>query len=122
VIALRDGKVVVTGPVMRAAAGDAFQSLLGSRDVGAPIMIDSRTAWARADHVLLATVRPNGLSARHIWPARIESMLPERNSSYLVVLGATGGALRARVTQAAAAELGLRVGGDVWAIVKAHSL
>ena len=126
VIGLRAGKVVAAGPLAQTAARAAFQTLLDARDVGAPVKIASArglaATWVRADHVLLANAPPSGLSARHIWPARISELIAEDAQSILVRIDSESGPLTARITPAAAIELALAPGGNVWAVVKAHSL
>ncbi|MFT3728185.1 MAG: ATP-binding cassette domain-containing protein [Terricaulis sp.] len=126
VIGLQAGKVVAAGPLINAAAGDSFQALLDARDTGAPVQIEPRAeappVWVRADNVLLARSAPSGLSARYVWPARLDQLTPESEKSVLVRLTTETGPLWSRITHAAAAELDLTAGAQVWAIVKAHSL
>jgi molybdate transport system ATP-binding protein len=125
-IGLDVGRVVAAGPLITAATSNGFQTLLDARDTGAPVKIkgggEAPMAWVRADNVLLARVAPSGLSARHVWPAQIDALTQETETSVLIRMRADSGILFARVTPAAAAELELARGGDVWAIVKAHSL
>lgn len=126
VIALGNGRIVATGPVPEATNRSEFQALLDPSDQGAPVTVMSgkgmASVWVRADHVLLANVAPVGLSARHIWEVNVAAVTPEASGSVMVQLSGVAGALRARVTQAAAEELALAPGAKVWAIVKAHAL
>jgi molybdate transport system ATP-binding protein len=126
-IALDAGRIAAAGPMMHVSSSDAFQALLDQRDSGAAVTLpttagDTSTVWMRADHVLLANAPPSGLSARHVWQARIIGLVPESRSSILVRLESASGLLRARVTPAAVSELGLAPGGIAWAIVKAHAI
>jgi len=127
VIGLRAGAVVAAGPFAPTAASPPFQNLLDPRDAGAAIPLESArggktAAWIRADHVVLASGPPSGLSARHVWRAQITDLIDEEKESVLVRLVTQAGPLYARVTPAAVAELGLAPEGVVWAIVKAHSI
>jgi molybdate transport system ATP-binding protein len=124
VIGLRRGAVVAAGPLAPTVANEAFQTLLDVRDVGSAVRLGASapSAWIRADHVLLASVPPVGLSARHVWQARILEITAEDEGSVLVRLDTEVGPMFARVTPAAAAELGLTQDGVVWAIVKAHAM
>ncbi|MGE3142408.1 MAG: molybdenum ABC transporter ATP-binding protein [Hyphomonadaceae bacterium] len=125
VVALRAGAVVAAGPLAAATATEAFQALLDARDSGAAAVLRAGegAAWVRADQVLLAASAPTGLSARHVWPARIASLAQEADGAMLAVLETEAGqALRARVTAEAAAELALAPGRPAWAIVKAHAI
>jgi molybdate transport system ATP-binding protein len=126
-IALDAGQVAAAGPIAQASAAAAFQELLDARDSGAAVTLttaagEASTVWIRADHVLLANAPPAGLSARHVWKTEIVELIAEGANSVLVRLASESGPLRARVTPAAASELGLAPGGIAWAIVKAHAL
>jgi molybdate transport system ATP-binding protein len=125
-IALNAGQVDAAGPIAQASAAAPFQAMLDHRDSGAAVALTTpegaSTVWIRADHVLLATAPPSGLSARHVWKTQILELVPETTNSILVRLESASGPLRARVTPAAVAELGLAPGGIAWAIVKAHAL
>ena len=126
VVALAAGKIVAAGPLMEAAVDERFQALLDAHDSGAPVRIAGQSpaaaVWVRADNVLLARAAPIGLSARHVWRSEIEQLTPENENSILVRVRAEQGAIFSRITPAACAELQLEQGGEVWAIVKAHSL
>lgn len=121
-VALQDGRVVASGPFADIATVPEVQRLLDRRDIGAAVRLGEEAYWVRADHVLLASARPVGLSARHVWPAEVRSLVTEDARSVLLCLQAEIGTLYARVTAEAAAELALQVGKQVWAVVKVHAL
>jgi len=73
----------------------------------------------RAGDILLATVRPQGLSARNIFSARIVSL--EQRDVTVAVKVDCGVVMEAHLTLAARDALDLRVGGEVWVIVKTYS-
>ncbi|MCJ2084956.1 molybdenum ABC transporter ATP-binding protein [Methylobacterium sp. E-005] len=70
-----------------------------------------------ARDVLVATTRPQGLSARNVLPGRICGLAPS-GTEVGVEMTCNGVHLVARVTRAAAADLGLAPGQPVFAIVK----
>ena len=70
-----------------------------------------------ARDVLVATVRPEGLSARNVLAGRISGMVPS-GAEMAVEIECNGAHLVARVTVAAIRDLGLAVGQPVHAIVK----
>lgn len=129
-IAVRAGQVIACGPAGDVAGGPAFRSLLDTRDTGSRIDAgavvspagEARAVWLRADNVLLATKRPEGLSARNVWAGLVSGLLPEADGSVLASIETTVGRVLARITPAAQAELALEPGREVWAIVKTHSL
>jgi molybdate transport system ATP-binding protein len=69
-----------------------------------------------AEDLLIATVRPAGLSARNAVAGRIDELIPVGASVYARV-----GPWLAHLTLAAVAELGLAVGTPVWLVAKTHS-
>jgi len=73
----------------------------------------------RAGDVLLASVRPEGLSARNILPSRVLKV--ETRGAMANVRLDCGLAIEAHVTPAAVAKLGLVAGREVWVVVKTHS-
>jgi len=75
-------------------------------------------AQIRARDVLLATQKPEGLSARNVLAGRIVDLIPEEGAyaELAVAVGATR--LIARITRAALDELDLAIGSPVFAIVK----
>ncbi len=127
-VGVQDGKVIASGALHTVAADTSFRTLLDAHDVGASLPASAfhgaateRAAhWIRADHVLLASQKPVGLSARNVWETRIAA-IEQETRSLLVHLEAPFGALFARVTPEAASELALAPDKSVWAIVKAHA-
>jgi molybdate transport system ATP-binding protein len=76
----------------------------------------------RARDVALATVRPTGISIRNILEGTIAELVLEPETAFAETLVAVGNArLRARITRAAVAELDLRPGRPVFALVKSVS-
>jgi molybdate transport system ATP-binding protein len=131
VVALSEGRVVVSGALAPSCATPAFQSLLGARDVGVAIPAQTLTravdgegahTWLRADHVLLASEQPKGLSARNIWQGTVSSIASEASGSVAVGVETMSGFVLSRITGSARAQLGLSVGTKVWTVVKAHAL
>ncbi len=73
----------------------------------------------RARDVALATTRPSGISIRNILGARVIQIVEESDTAFAEVLVDIGAQrLRARITRAAVADLGLAEGGAVFALVK----
>ncbi|MCM2563609.1 molybdenum ABC transporter ATP-binding protein [Lutimaribacter sp. EGI FJ00015] len=76
----------------------------------------------RARDVSLALARPEGMSIRNILDVRVLGIESEPTTAFAeVLLDVAGQHLRARVTRAAIADLGLRKGQTVVALVKAVS-
>ncbi|OYW61895.1 MAG: molybdenum ABC transporter ATP-binding protein [Rhodobacterales bacterium 12-65-15] len=75
-----------------------------------------------ARDVLLATTRPEGLSALIILPATVRDLAPAGASAVLVRLEAGGETLLARVTARSVTALGLAPGKPVFAILKSVSV
>lgn len=76
----------------------------------------------RARDVMLATARPEGLSAQNLLAGRITEILSEADTPFAEVFLDVGGqGLRARVTRAAVDQMGLRVGAQAFAVLKAIS-
>jgi molybdate transport system ATP-binding protein len=75
-----------------------------------------------ARDIILATEPPSALSVRNELRGVVVSVVEDEADGVLVTVDAGGGAhVLSRVTQAAVAALGLRVGLNVWALVKAVS-
>ncbi len=129
VVALKDGHVIAAGPIGPTTASAPFQSLLSGRDSGVALPLHALhggegvrgAAWVRADAVMVATRAPEGLSARNVWPGRIEALEAEPTAR-LLRIGTALGPILARITVDAATELDLAVGSHVWAILKTHAL
>jgi len=73
----------------------------------------------RAGDILLATVEPRGLSARNVFSGRMVSL--EQRDVTVVVKVDCGVVMEVHLTLAARDALELRVGRDVWLIVKTYS-
>ena len=73
----------------------------------------------RAGDILLATKKPEGLSARNIIAGRILSS--ERRDMIISIRANCGVELEVHVTLAARDSLGLAAGRDVWLVIKTHS-
>ena len=76
----------------------------------------------RARDVMLATIRPQGLSARNVIEARIAALKIEDGAFAEAALAAGTATLRARMTRASVAELGLREGQTVFAVIKSVAI
>ena len=75
----------------------------------------------RARDVSLAIRRPDGISIQNVLPARIVAIADETGPVVDLALAVGDARLLARVTRRSSAELGLRVGQEVYALVKAVS-
>jgi molybdate transport system ATP-binding protein len=73
----------------------------------------------RAGDILLATRRPEGLSARNILEGTLESM--ETNGTTVVCRVNSGAMFLVHVTPGAARSLELAAGQRVWLVIKTHS-
>ena len=73
----------------------------------------------RAGDILLATVQPQGLSARNVIPGRVTSL--ERRDVIVSARVDCGVEMEVHLTLAARDALQLHAGGEVWLIVKTHS-
>jgi len=74
----------------------------------------------RARDVMLATQRPSGISARNVLHGTIQEIADEPDTAFAETLVDIGGAsLRSRITRKTVAELDLKPGAPVYAIVKA---
>jgi len=76
----------------------------------------------RARDVSIATSRPTGLSIRNVLAGTVVALGEEAGPSLDVQLDLQGTALLARITRKSAAELGLRPGLPVFALIKAVSI
>jgi molybdate transport system ATP-binding protein len=79
------------------------------------------TLAVRAEDVLVSTEPVRGLSARNVYPARIEA-LDRTGVDVTVRCRIDGTTLLVRVTPAAVRALGLETGREVWLAVKSHSV
>jgi molybdate transport system ATP-binding protein len=129
VVALRDGRVVASGPAAETMHAREFLALLDRRDVGGRVDAGAITGgpraggvWVRADSVLVASQAPQGLSARNVWEGRIVSIEREEDGSALVSLDTKVGYISSRITPEALADLHLVEDRPAWAVVKTHAL
>jgi len=73
----------------------------------------------RAGDILLATVRPQGLSARNVIPGRVISLV--QRDVIVTARVDCGVEMQVHLTLAARDSLELQTGREVWLIVKTHS-
>jgi molybdate transport system ATP-binding protein len=71
---------------------------------------------------MVATKRPEGLSARNVIGVRIAELKIEDGAFAEAALAAGSAVLRARLTRASVAELGLREGMTVFAVIKSVAI
>lgn len=71
---------------------------------------------------MLATTRPEGISALNIWPATVRTVRMGDGPGALVQLQAGGNLLLARITRRSAEALALSPGQPVFAVLKAVSV
>lgn len=113
-----EGRVLSHDPAYRLT-----RVALGDQSVEMPALDlpvgDSVRLRIRARDVALATARPTGLSVRNSLEGRIAEIREEPETAFAETLIEIGGQrLRARITRAAVAELGLEAGMPVYALVK----
>lgn len=75
-----------------------------------------------ARDVILATVRPEGLSVRNVLNGKVSRIVEDDPDTDLVYVDLGGPLVLARVTRAASLALALRVGTPVWVLVKSVSI
>ena len=128
VIAMRDGRIIACGAAADIMSRSEFAGLLDRRDLGARVPADAvaggavEGVWVRADSVLLASERPRGISARHVWEGRVDAIAREDARGVLVSLATEAGYILSRITPEALADLQLEQGKQAWAVVKAHAI
>lgn len=129
-VALQNGSVAAEGPFADATNTQEFRALLDARDTGSALpgqglvqgsSTPVRSVWLRADHVLLASRKPEALSARNVMQGTVVAVTPD-NGAALVELRTEAGTVLSRLTPEAVAELALAPGREAWAVVKAHAL
>lgn len=98
---LESSSVELETPLVKAAVGSALRVGISAGDV------------------LLATVQPEGLSARNVIPGKVSSL--EQRDVIIVATVNCGVEMRTQLTLAARDSLHLRTGSIVWLIVKTHS-
>jgi molybdate transport system ATP-binding protein len=75
-----------------------------------------------AHEVILATTRPEGLSAQNILAGKVAAILPGTGPGVIVHVAIGDSEILARITRRAAEQLGLKPGDHVHAIVKSMSV
>ena len=76
----------------------------------------------RARDVAIALTSPQNVSIRNIIAANVIEIIQDKNAAHAIVtLGVSDLILRARITRAAAADLGLTTGQNVYALIKSIS-
>ena len=98
---IADSKVELETPLVRAQAGAKLRVAIG------------------AGEILLASVQPNGLSARNIISGRVVSL--EQHDTIVTAVVDCGARMQAKLTLSARDDLRLQPGREVWLIVKTHS-
>jgi molybdate transport system ATP-binding protein len=73
----------------------------------------------RAGDILLATVRPQGISARNLIPGTLISV--EQRDVRVIAKVDCGVEMEVHLTLAARDSLGLEPGGEIWLVLKTHS-
>ncbi len=151
VVALQDGRVLRQGPAAEVLADPAVTPA-GARAAGAvltariarhhedglteleaggvPLLVPRVPAapGARvrlrvaASEVILARVRPEGLSALNVLPGRVAAVRPGEGPGAIVSVETPAGAVLARVTRRSVAALALVPGADCFAIVKSVAI
>lgn len=128
VVMVRGGRVIGHGAAADVMARPEFTALLDRRDLGVRLPAaavsarDAEGVWVRADSVLLASEAPRGISARHVWPGVVASMVREATGGVLVSLATDMGYILSRITPEALVDLGLEEGRMAWAVLKAHAI
>ncbi|MFC3614507.1 molybdenum ABC transporter ATP-binding protein [Lutimaribacter marinistellae] len=147
VVALQDGRVIRQGPAAEVLA-DPGVAPAGIRAVGAVLTAqvvahhadgltevragsdtlflphvpqtagDTLRIRIAAQEVILASKRPEGLSALNIVEGEVHSIRPGSGPGALVSVHCSGGTLLARVTQRSLATLGLAEGSKCFAVIK----
>ena len=97
-----------------AGTGTALEVPLSRIDGARPVRVG-----VRAGDILLASLQPEGLSARNVFPGRIESL--EQRDVMVIALVNCGARFEAHITPAARESLRLQNGTSVWLVVKTYS-
>ncbi|MER8407261.1 molybdenum ABC transporter ATP-binding protein [Mesorhizobium sp. M0185] len=101
--------------VLGSLAGEIRVPLLAT-PVGAPVRVR-----IRARDVMIATEQPVGLSALNILPGTIVAIEPGEGPTVEIGLDCNGATVLARITEQSRQTLGLRLGRQVFAVVKTVS-
>ncbi|AGS23898.1 molybdenum ABC transporter ATP-binding protein [Rhizobium etli] len=151
VVVLRDGKVQETGPAVdilsrpsaaadRKKAGALLEGTVKSFDarhrlstvtlkssqlhIPSAVLTPGRPVRIRipSRDVMLATARPEGLSALNILEGRIEAISPGEDGTVEIRIDCAGDAILSRITALSCERLDLRPGKTVFAIIKTVAL
>jgi molybdate transport system ATP-binding protein len=152
VVLLQDGRTLASDTPARMSREPALRALVGQDGVGAVLDVQvarvepsglasvrvgsgevrlSHPSAARGDRlrlhvlardVIIATEPPHSLSVRNVLAGTLAELVDESAEDVLALVAVGDEQLMARITRAAVAELGLRAGMPVWALVKAASL
>jgi molybdate transport system ATP-binding protein len=87
---------------------------LGSTSVGSPLKIA-----IRAGDIMLATEQPHGFSARNRLAGKLIAI--RREGVTIIAMIEAGVRLEVHLTPASAAEMDLKIGRQVWAVIKTYS-
>ena len=109
-----EGESFDTAAADRPEKGVELETPLVRAEPGAPLKIG-----IRAGDILLATQRPEGLSARNLLPGKITSLV--RRDVIIVARVDVSVEIEVHLTLAARDALQLAPGREVWLIVKTHS-
>lgn len=88
---------------------------LGHAGIGSSVRVG-----VGANDILLATVKPEGLSARNILPGRILE-LKQHDATVQVLVDCSGTDFEAQLTPGAIQSLALQPSSPVWVVIKTHS-
>lgn len=117
---------IVTGTVQPDAHGGVLLAVSAQLALHLPPLANSASAMrvlVRARDVILARTPPQETSLSNALPGRVRNVQPQPDGSRMVtVVLADDSVLRAAVTEAGLARLGLGEGDAVWALVKALAL
>ena len=129
-VTVEHGEVTACGAFAETVLSAPARRLIDPDDIGAQVPAGALAlaaqgaalnAWLPANHVMVATGPPVGLSARNIRPCVIREVIREKAGGRLLLLTSDAATLVARVTEDARRDLGLEVGRRVWAVAKAHA-
>ena len=112
----QDGTMVCSGGGVRLEV--PLDAATSGQDDG-PEQCENITVGIRSSDIILASEEPKGTSARNRLPGTVASLEP-RPPGFEVTLDC-GVPLRAQVTGAAMAEMGIKPGQSIWAVFKASS-
>ncbi len=119
--ALLLGRVFDHEPEGAASRLDLGGSLLVTPRLDAPVGAEVR-AYVLASEVMIATEAPRGLSVRNVLPASVMKLASRPDGSVLIELTCASQRLLAAVSRGAVAELDLRPGREVYALVKSVAI